>query len=681
MTGTPSKLVRTMCPMNCHPTLCGMLVRVDDGQLRSVEGDPGNPDSQGFLCVRGQASREIIGNPLRLLTPMARDRRSDEFHRIGWDEALDRIAGSIAESPPARTALVPGHGTFATNYGTRINAQLMARFASFHGSQFLNPTMICWGLGAFGLGLTGMLEVHSKEDMGAHAQLIVLWGANLASQPNTARHLSLAKRRGARLITIDVRHTEAAAKSDDVFLIRPGTDAALALALLNVICTERLHDAGFVARHTVGFDELARHVQQFPPDWAAAITGISSDRIVALARLYATTRPAMIVLGGSSMHKGDNGWQASRAIACLPGLTGNVGTAGAGFGPRHGGATHGRATASIAAPERRTGPAPLPSQMSAFTTALLDGRIDNVLLLGTNMMSSFADSSAVSEGLSRARLVVSYDLFMNDTARRHADIVLPSTAWLEELGCKMTDTHVYLMEQALQPAGEARSVFRLLQELAARLHLDGYWPWASDEAVIDAVLDHPATRHATVAALRAQEGIGALDISHVANPGLVFDTPSRKIEFRSERAATLGLPELPDWTPDEAVETPPPPLTLTHGRTLTHFHAFYDSGRALPSLARKEPEPRLWISPDDAASRSIADGAAIRMFNASGSFAARAQVTDRIPAGVVWIHDGWPGLNGLTRGDAVLPDPAVSTFGFSAGQANFGARVQVEAAK
>jgi len=270
--------------MSCHPTLCGMLAEVRDGRLIGVRGDDENPDSRGFLCIRGQASREVFDNPARLLHPLVRDARSDAFRRATWDEALDRIAGSIAQSPPAATAVWPGHGTFTTNYGTRISAQLMARFSNFHGSQFWNPTMICWGLGAFGLGLTGMLETNTKEDMGENAQLILLWAANLASQPNTARHLLAAKRRGAYVVTIDVRHTEAAAKSDEVMLIRPGTDTALALALMHVICAERRHDATFVRQHTVGFEPLAAHLAAFTPAWAEQITGIDAERIVALAR-------------------------------------------------------------------------------------------------------------------------------------------------------------------------------------------------------------------------------------------------------------------------------------------------------------------------------------------------------------------------------------------------------------
>jgi anaerobic selenocysteine-containing dehydrogenase len=664
-----------MCPMNCHPTLCGMLAEVRDGKLVGVKGDEANPDSQGFLCIRGRASREVIDNAARLLYPLIRDRRIDEFRRATWDEALDRIVAGMGE--PGAVGIWPGHGTFTTNYGTRINAQLLARLANFHGSQFWNPSMICWGLGAFGLGLTGMLETNTKEDMGEHSQLIVLWAANLASQPNTARHLLAAKRRGAHIVTIDVRSTEAAAKSDDVLIIRPGTDGALALAMMHVICSEQRHDAAFVAKNTVGFDQLVTHLQAYAPAWATEITGIPADRIVALARRYAGTRPAMIVLGGSSMHKGANGWQAGRAIACLPGLTGNVGIPGGGFGPRHGSAAHGRGLGSIIDPGRRAPGSVIPNQMSAVTSALREGRIQTLLLAGTNMLSSFADAGEVALGLKQTSLVVSYDLFLNETARRFADVVLPGTAWLEEVGCKMTHTHLYLMEQALAPPGETRSLYALVKELAERLNLKDFHPWASEEAMVDAILDHPCTGHATVAALRTEGGIRALSVSHVANPTLDFDTPSRKIEFYSAQARRLGLPSLPSHDGSNAEAWHAHPLALAQGRTMTHFHGFYNNGQELPTLARREAEPTLWISPADAAMRQLVDGATIRIFNERGELAARARVTDLIPAGTVWMRDGWTGLNRLTAGAAVLPDSAVDLFAFSAGQAAFGAMVEV----
>ncbi len=668
------RTVRTMCPMNCHPTLCGMKVTVEDGRLVEVAGDPENPDSRGFLCVRGQASREIIGNPLRLLHPLARDRRDAPLREVGWDEALSRIAEGMRAVGREAVGLWSGHGFFATNYGVRVNSELLRRFANLWGCQWWAPTMICWGLGGFGLGLTGPLETNTKEDLGANARLVILWGANLASQPNTARHLAEARRRGAGVVTIDVRRTEAAAQSDQVLLLRPGTDAALALGMMHVLIAEGLHDREFVTRHTVGFDQLAAHVARHTPEWAAAVTGVDADTIASLARRYAATRPAMIVLGGSSMHKGANGWQGARAVACLPALTGNLGVPGGGLGPRHGSKSHGHGLADIAALARRPPGRYVPNQMPRITEALADGRVRALLLFGTDMLSSFADAGRVERALARTSLIVAHDLFLNDTARRFADVVLPGTAWLEELGCKATNTHLYLMEPALPPAGEVRTGAWVLRELARRLEVADFYPWDDDAGPIDAILDHPATGHATVAALRAEGGMRALRVSHVGHPDLAFPTPSGKVELYSARARDLGLPALPIHEPLPATAYP---LTLRQGRTLAHFHGFYDHGRALPSLAAIEPEPVLWISPGDAAARGVAEGARIRVFNERGAMEARARVTDRVPARTVWMRDGWDGLNRLTSGEACLPDAAVDVFGFSAGQAAFDAAVEV----
>ncbi|HXH83455.1 MAG TPA: molybdopterin-dependent oxidoreductase, partial [Candidatus Tectomicrobia bacterium] len=589
-------------------------------------------------------------------------------------EALDLVAARMRAAGREAVGLWSGHGLFASNYGTRVGSHLLRRFANLWGCQWWNPTMVCWGLGGFGLGLTGVLETNTKEDMGAHADLVVLWGANLASQPNTARHLVAARRRGAGVVVVDVRETEASAHADETLRIRPGTDAALALAMMHVIVAEGLVDRAFVAAHTVGFDALAAHVARHDPAWAAGVTGIAADRIVALARRYAGTRRAMILLGGSSMHKGAHGWTGARAVACLPALTGSLGIPGAGLGPRHGAAAHGQALSSIVAEERRPPGRYIPNQMPRITDALLDGRLRVMLLFGTDMLSSFADAGRVAEGLGRADLVVVHDLFLNDTARRLADVVLPATAWLEELGCKSTNTHLYLMPPALPPAGEARPATWILRELARRLDVADFWPWADEAGPLDAILDHPSTGHATVAALAAEGGIRALRVSHVGHPDLRFPTPSGKVELFSARAAALGLPPLPVYLPSDGSGYP---LAFRQGRTLTQFHGFYDHGRALPTLAAADPEPLLWIAPDDAAARGVAEADPIRIWNDRGAFHARARVTAAVPPGTVWMRDGWEGLNHLTAGDAVLPDEAVDLFGFSGGQAAYDARVEV----
>jgi anaerobic selenocysteine-containing dehydrogenase len=488
--------------MNCHPTFCGMLAEVEADKLKAVSGDKDNPDSQGFLCVRGRSTNKIFGNPSRLLYPQIRDdRRTNAWRRVSWDEALDFIVRGMRKVGPEAVGLWAGHGGFTP--GSAVTVQMMQRFANInmYGCQNWHPAMICWGLGGFGVGLTGALKVNTKEDMAENSSMIVLWGANIASQPNTARHIIAARRRGAKVITIDVRRTEAAAQSDEVLLIRPGSDAALALAVMHVIVTEKLYDAAFVRSNTIGFDELSNHVLPFTPHWGAEETGVEASQIISFARAYASTRPAMILLGGSSMHKGANGWHAARAISCLPALTGDFGLPGGGLGPRHG--AQSAAFRNLSAPERRPPGNYIPNQMPDITEDLSSGRLKVLLLLGTNMLSSFADAGQVAAGLDKAEMVC-VDLFMNETARRFADVVLPGTAWLEELGFKVTNTHVYLMERALEREGETRPIYETLRSLAASPGLADFFPWGSVEEVLDGILDHPTTYAAWIGSNHAR---------------------------------------------------------------------------------------------------------------------------------------------------------------------------------
>lgn len=671
-----------MCPMNCHPTFCGMLVDVEEGRVVGVRGDRENPDSQGFLCVRGAAAGEIVGNPKRILRPLRRRgaRGSGEWEETSWNAALDEIAERMQAVGREAVTVFPGHGSFVNG----LNGGLVARFANVWGCQWWNPSVVCWALGGWGLAVTGVVETHAKSDLAEHPRLIVLWGTNLASQPTLGPSLKAAKRRGAHLITIDVRESEAAELSDRFIPIRPATDAALALAMMHVITGEELHDPEFVTKHTVGFEALVKHVRQYSPEWAAPITGIPAEEIRELARRYAATKPAMIVLGGSSMFKSGNGWTASRAIACLPALVGQLGVAGGGLGPRHRGSHHGEALVDIRAMNLRPPGDYIPSHMPAITQALLDGKVRALCLFGTNMLSSFADSNRLAQGLEKVGLIVAHDLFLQETARGYADFVLPGTSWVEELGFKSTNSHVYLTERVIDPLGEARPVAWVLRELARRLGFEQkFWPWPDTERAIDAVFDHPSTGHVTVAQLRAGEGWAPFRISPVAHPDLRFPTPSGKVEFYSERMAGWGLPPLPSWEePRESKRSRPDlwaryPLTLRFGRTLTQFHSFYLSGQALPTLAKKDPEPRLWISTEDAAARGIRDGERIRVFNDRGEMRVRAQVTPKVKPGVVWSRDGWHGLNGLSSNAPALPVHVTDVLPIPSGQAAYEALVEV----
>jgi anaerobic selenocysteine-containing dehydrogenase len=666
---------QSMCPMNCHPTLCGMTITVEDGQLSSIVGDETNPDSQGFLCMRGKAAHEIAGNDRRLLKPLMRSERgSDQWSEISWDAALDTIAGQMQSVGREAVGFWQGHGNWANDYAFGLKRAQMDRFANLYGCQYWNPAMICWGLGAFGAGMTGAIETSTKADLSENSQMVILWGANTVSQANTLRHVEIAKRRGARIVVIDVRRTEASALADDVIIVKPGSDATLALAMMHVIIANNSWDAGFIEDHTVGFADLKAHVAEFTPEWAEPLTGVPADQIVALARAYAATRPTMIVMGGSSLHKGDNTWQAARAITCLPALTGDYGRLGGGIGPRHGGRSHGVGFVDLSAADRRKPGTYVPNQMEAILDALESGAVKVFVSIGSNFLSSFPDTNRLRAALRKVELVVAYDIFANQFIREAADIVLPGTIWLEEIGAKSTNTHIHLTDQALPAEGEARPVYDLCKGLAERLRVADVYPWGNQTEAMNAVLDHPATGHTTVDALRANGGRVALKVSHVAYPTYAFTTPSGKIEFLSQRAADMGIAALPQ--PAE-IDRDEAGLILAHGRTFAHFHAFYDHGRALPTLAARGDTADLWIAPEDAADRGILDTDPIELSNARGSFAARAKVTPRIPKGTVWIRDGWPGLNTMTDSKSVLPLAALDTFPFSVGQSRFGPRIEV----
>ena len=675
--------VTTMCPMNCLPTQCGMTVEVEENRLISLKGDEHNPDSQGFLCIRGRATSEIFDNAKRLLRPLRRvgERGREEFEPCSWDEAYAMIVEAIAATRPERVGIWRGHGIGTTG---PTGTMLATRFGMLAGFQQWSPSIVCWAMGGYGLGLTGTVKTHTKEDMAANSRTILLWGSTLASQPDLAPHLVAARKRGAYVVHIDMRRSEASRHADEVLLIRPGTDAALALALAQVIIAEGHYDAAFVERHTLGFSEFAEHVRACTPEWAAEITGIPAERIRALAHRYAAETPAVIVLGGSSMYKHQYGWESSRAISCLPALTGQLGTPGGGLGQRHGAVPEGIGYADVLADVSAILPAELtiPGHMASITEGLTGGRMDVLFLLGTNMLSCFAESNTLARGLERTGLIVSYDLFMNETSRRYADLVLPATAWLEDVGLKQTASHIYLMEQALTPAGECRSLIRVLRELAERLQVAEVFPWEHEEDYLNAFLAAQRTvdgEPLTVDHLRRCGGYWQKNnLAHVAYQDHFYSTPSQKVEFWSERALEAGLSPLPSYTAPAGAAYP---LRFCQGRTLTAFHSFFDEGRALPTLAAADRNgPELWIHPQDAEERRIASGTPIVIANQRGQFEASARVTDEVLPGVVWMRDGWSGINKVTSGTPIVPAEALDIVpGAPGGQAAYDAWVEVSA--
>jgi anaerobic selenocysteine-containing dehydrogenase len=623
----------------------------------------------------GKAAREILENTRRILTPLTRaERGSDDWTETDWDDALDTIAGHMRSLGREAVGFWQSHGNWGNDYAFGLKRAQMDRFANLYGCQVWNPAMICWGLGGFGLGITGAIETLTKEDLGDNSDFVTLWGASTVSQAATLQHVEIAKRRGARIVVVDVRKTEASALADEVVLVKPGTDAALALAAMHVIAAEKAWDTSFVENYTIGFAALSEHLKAITPQWAEAQTGIPQTQIASLARSYAASDAAMIVVGGSSRHKGNNTWSAARAISYLAALTSNFGRPGGGIGPRHGGRSHGVGFVDLSAADRRNPGHHIPNQMEAIIEALEDGDVKVFVSIGSNVLSLFPDTNRLRAALAKPDLVVSYDIFPNQMIREVTDIILPGTIWLEEIGAKSTNTNTHLTDWALSAAGQARPVYDLYKGLARRLGVEDVYPWADQDAAIDAALDHPATGHATVEKMPANGGHTALNVSHTAYPTFDFATPSGKIEFYSHRAADMGLSPLPTCTDIDENQSE---LFLAHGRTFADFHSFYDHGRALPTLAVREDAPELWMSPNDATRRKISNAAEVEISNGLGTVVARAKVTLRIPDGTVWIRDGWSGLNAFTDASSVLPDTALDAIAFSVGQSNFGARVEV----
>jgi anaerobic selenocysteine-containing dehydrogenase len=657
-----------------------MTVEVEDNKLVSLKGDRDNPDSRGFLCIRGRATHEIFENPRRLLSPRRRvgARGEDRWESCSWDEAYALMVDAIKQTQPERVGLWRGHGLGTTG---PMGASLMSRFGLLGGFQLWTASIVCWAMGGYGLGLTGTLKTHTKEDMASNAHTILLWGANLASQPDLAPHLVAARKRGAYVVHIDTRRTEASRHADEVFLLPPGTDAALALAIAHTIVQEGLTDQAFIDSYTLGFPQFATHLQQYTPEWAASITGIDAERIRGLARRYAMQTPAMIVLGGSSMFKHQHGWEPARAISCLPALTGQLGIAGGGLGPRHGASPESLGYADVLSDITAKMPDELaiPSHMPTITEAFKRDQLDVLFLLGSNMLSMFSDANEHARGLAHVKLIVSYDLFMNETARRCADLILPATAWLEDLGLKQTATHIYLMERALTPEGTCLPITTILRELAQRLNIANVFPWQDGEDYVNAFLSAQKTETGaplTVDILRQHGGYWQKnDLSHIAYQEHSFATPSQKIEFWSERAQQAGLSPLPSYTVPEGDAYP---LRFCQGRTLTAFHSFFDEGQALPTLAKANTGPQLWIHPQDAQKRDVTDGDSIVIANQRGQFEANAYVTDDVLPGVVWMRDGWFGVNRVTSGAPVVSLVANDIVpGIPGGQASYDAWVEV----
>ena len=637
---------KVVCPHDC-PDTCVMTVEVEDGRAVSLGGDPAHRFTQGFLCAKVNRYLERVYSPERILHPLKRVGKKGEgrFEQVSWDEALDTIADRfravVAEHGPQ--AILPY--SYAGNLGLLSYASMDRRFFHVLGASLLDRT-ICASAGAAGLKATVGKSMGFDPEAVVHARFIVAWGANIvSSNVHLWPFIEEARRRGAKLVAIDPFRSRTAEKADQHLALLPGTDGALALAVMHVIFRDGLEDRDYIEKYTVGADKLRERAREWSPARAAAITGLTVEEIEVFAREYATARPSALRINyGLNRHAGAG--MAVRTIACLPALTGAWRHPGGGLLL----STSGTFPVDNAALERpdliRPGTRTL--NMSQIGRILLDKDlappVQAMFVYNANPAAVAPEQEKVREGFSREDLfLVVHDLFRTDTAD-FADVVLPATTTLENRDVFKAYGHLHLMlsQPAIAPVGESKPNTEVFRLLAARLGLTHPSLTDTDDQIARQALqwDHPNVRGITYERLE-REGSVRLSVPDPYAPFAEggFPTPSGKCELEAPSLADLGLDTVPTFIPPrESVRTSPElaaryPLAFISPPA---HHFLNSTFSAQPVFVRREGgEPSLTIHPADAAARGIAEGQMVRTFNDRGSFLARAHVSDAARPGVV----------------------------------------------
>lgn len=647
-----SRQVRGACPHDC-PDTCALVTTVVDGVAVKVQGNPDHAPTDGVLCAKVSRYPERTYHPERLLHPLRRvgPKGSGRFEPVGWDDALDdiarRLSGIAARDPQA---ILPY--SYCGTMGLVQGEGMAARFFNRLGASLLDRT-ICASAGAAGLVHTLGGKVGMKVEFFTEAKLILIWGSNvITSSVHFWRLAQEAKRRGAKLVCIDPRRTETAEKCHEHLQILPGTDAALALALMHELVLNDWLDHDYLERHTLGWDALRERALRWSPERAAAVCGIPAQQIRDLARDYGTTKPAAIRLN-YGMQRVRGGGNAARAVACLPALTGA-------WRHRAGGlllSSSGWSTADRAAlqrPDLLASRAPRVINMSTIGDDLLrpssptfGPRVEAVVVYNSNPVAVAPESARVVQAFAREDLfTVVLEQFQTDTAD-YADYILPATTQLEhwDLHTAYGHTDVMLNRPAIAPLGEARPNTQVFRELARRMGFDDPCFADSDEAMcrqgcgdridFDELLD---------------KGFSALPVPDAPFAEGRFPTASGRCEFFSAALARQGMDGLPDHLPnyEPAGASQRHPLAMISPPARNFLNSTFVN---LKSLRDIEREPLLEIHPADAQPRGIESGAVVRVFNERGEYHCKAQVSERARPGVVnglgiwWRKFGLAGTN------------------------------------
>jgi anaerobic selenocysteine-containing dehydrogenase len=649
-------LVRGACPHDC-PDTCALLTTVENGVATRVQGNPEHPQTGGVLCNKVSRYTERSYHAERLLQPLRRmgPKGSGQFEPVSWDAALSEIAARlkpIAARHPE--AIVPY--SYAGTMGQVQGESMAGRFFNRLGASLLERT-ICSAAGGEGLTHTLGGKVGMRVEFFSEAKLIIIWGSNsIGSNLHFWRYAQQAKRDGARLVCIDPRKSETAEKCHEHIALLPGTDAALALALMHELITHDWLDHDYIARHTLGWQALRERALQWSPERAAQVCGVPAIQIRALARDYGQCfikqQPAAIRLN-YGMQRVRGGGNAVRAVACLPALigawrhrAGGVLLSSSGLFPVD--------KAALGRPDLLAGRRPRTINMVTLGDDLLretsprfGPKIEALIVYNSNPVAVAPESGKVVQGFAREDLfTVVLEHFQTDTAD-YADFILPATTQLEHWDVHSTYGHTdaLLNRPAIAPLGQAKPNTQIFRELAAHMGFTESCFLDSDETLCRAVYGDKVDFQELL-----DKGFATLKLPDAPFAEGAFPTPSGRCEFFSQRLAALGLDGLPNHVPN--YETPGSskafPLAMISPPARNFLNSSFVNVKSLRDI---EGEPLLEIHTEDAAARGIASGTLVKVFNLRGEYRVKAKVSPRARPGVVnglgiwWRKLGLDGTN------------------------------------
>ncbi|OWY27482.1 molybdopterin-containing oxidoreductase family protein [Herbaspirillum robiniae] len=645
-------IVRAACPHDC-PDTCALLVTVKDGVATEVRGDPEHPPTSGVLCTKVSRYTERTYHKDRLLHPLRRTGKKGEgkFERISWEEAIAEIAqrlSSIALRDPQ--AILPY--SYAGTMGMVQGESMAGRFFNRLGASQLERT-ICSSAGSAGYRYTVGARIGTDLEQVNGAKLILIWGGNpIASNLHFWTRVQAAKRNGARLIAIDPYRSLTAEKCHQHIALLPGTDAALALGMMHVLVAEDLLDHDYIARHTLGFEQLKQRVAEWTPQRTAEVCGISAAEVLELAREYGRTALAgegAMIRANYGLQRVRGGGMASRNVACLPALVGAWRHASGGIQmstsdtfPKDNAAL-GRPDLAVrhGAPARIINMSTIGDDLLKPASAAFGPKVEAVIVYNANPVAVAPESAKVVEGFAREDLfTVVLEHFQTDTAD-YADIVLPATTQLEHVDVHATYGHIYMMANnaAIAPLGESKPNTEIFRLLAAAMGFDEDCFKDSDDDIAAVAFrrDHPRSAGYDWDALK-EKGWQRLNMPAAPFADGGFATPSGKCEFYSAQMKAAGLDPLPDYiAPYESVASNPQlgakyPLAMISPPARNFLNSSFVN---VQSLRDTEGEPHLDMHPLDAAARGIGAEDMVRIFNDRGSMQARVRVTDKARPGLV----------------------------------------------